>query len=131
MQKEQVVPYKRKLDKDIRCPLEYGMDVFGGRWKSRIICVLADGQLRYSALKRELHDITDTALASALKELQETGMVARKQYEEIPPRVEYALTRKGRSTIPLLQAICKWSGMFYREVEESAPHKCQRCDFAG
>ncbi len=123
--------YKRKLDKDIRCPLEYGMDVFGGRWKPRIICVLAEGQLRYSDLKRELTDITDTALAAALKELQETGMVARRQYEEIPPRVEYSLTTKGRSTIPLLQAICKWSGIFYREVGENAPHKCQRCDFAG
>ncbi len=121
--------YKRKLDKDIRCPLEYGMDVFGGRWKSRIICVLADGQLRYSVLKRELCDITDTALAAALKELQESNMVVRKQYEEIPPRVEYALTRKGESTVPLLQAICKWSGIFYREVEGNAPRKCLKCDF--
>ena len=123
--------YKRKLDKDIRCPLEYGIDVFGGRWKPRIICVLAEGPLRYSDLKRELVDITDTALATALKELQETEMVARKQYEEIPPRVEYSLTRKGESTIPLLQAICKWSGIFYRDVSDTAPHKCQRCDFVG
>ncbi len=122
--------YQRKLDKDIRCPLEYGMDVFGGRWKPRIICVLADGPLRYSVLKKELYDITDTTPASALKELQESEMVSRKQYEEIPPHVEYALTRKGQSTVPLLQAICKWSGIFYRDVEESAPHKCQRCDFA-
>ena len=121
--------YQRKLEKDIRCPLEYGIDVFGGRWKPRILCVLADGPLRYSALRGELVNITDTALANALKELQEADMVTRRQYEEIPPRVEYALTRKGESTIPLLQAICKWSGLFYRDVDESAPGKCRRCDF--
>ncbi len=121
--------YKRKLEKDIRCPLEYGIDVFGGRWKPRILCVLAEGPLRYSALRSELVNITDTALATALKELQEADMVARRQYEEIPPRVEYSLTAKGQSTIPLLQAICKWSGVFYRDVDESALSKCQRCDF--
>ncbi|MEI3377340.1 MAG: helix-turn-helix domain-containing protein [Coriobacteriales bacterium] len=121
--------YKRKLDKDIRCPLEYGIDVFGGRWKPRILCVLAEGHMRYSELRHELVDITDTALAAALKELQETDMVVREQFEEIPPRVEYALTQKGKSTIPLLQAICKWSGIFYRDVEDNAPAKCQRCDF--
>ncbi len=123
--------YKRKLDKDIRCPLEYGIDVFGGRWKPRILCVLSEGELRYSDLRRELVDITDTALASALRELQESDMVVRRQFEEIPPRVEYALTPKGQSTIPLLQAICRWSGIFYREVGENAPYKCQRCDFVG
>lgn len=121
--------YKRKLEKDIRCPLEYGIDVFGGRWKPRILCVLADGPLRYSDLRTELVNITDTALANALKELQNANMVTRRQFEEIPPRVEYALTSKGKSVIPLLQAICKWSGLFYRDVDESASGKCRRCDF--
>ena len=123
--------YRRKLEKDIRCPLEYGMDLIGGRWKSRIICVLADGPLRYSELRAELVDITDTALASALKDLQGNQLVKRRQYEEIPPRVEYELTKKGASLIPFLQALCKWSGIFYRDVKDDALRKCQRCDFHG
>lgn len=125
------MPYKRKLEKDIRCPLEYGMDLIGGRWKSRIICVLADGALRYSELRGELVDITDTTLAAALKDLQANQLVKRRQYECIPPRVEYELTQKGLSIIPLLQALCKWSGIFYRDIEDKALRKCQKCDFRG
>lgn len=125
------MPYKRKLEKDIRCPLEYGMDLIGGRWKSRIVCVLADGPLRYSELRSELVGITDTALSSALKDLQANQLVTRRQYEEIPPRVEYSLTQKGASVVPLLQALCKWSGIFYRNVEDKALRKCQKCDFHG
>ena len=63
--------YRRKIEKDIRCPLEYSMDVFGGKWKSRILCVLADGQMRYSALRESMVNVTDAALAGALKDLQE------------------------------------------------------------
>ena len=62
--------YKPKLEKDIRCPLEYGLNIFGGKWKSRIICVLAEKEcLRYSLLRKEMANITDTALAVNLKEL--------------------------------------------------------------
>lgn len=125
------VAYKRKLEKDIRCPLEYGMDVFGGRWKSRILCVLADGPLRYSELRGEMANVTDASLASALKELQQDALVTRKQYEEIPPRVEYGLTAKGDSVVPLLRSICKWSGIFYKDVGDEALAKCKRCDYRG
>ncbi len=123
--------YKRKLEKDIRCPLEYGLDVFGGKWKSRILCVLADGPMRYSALRGEMTDVSDPALAAALKDLQANGLVVRKQYEEIPPRVEYGLTEKGESVIPVLQHICQWSGIFYKDVGNNALKKCQRCDYTG
>lgn len=123
--------YKRKLEKDIRCPLEYGMDLIGGRWKSRIICVLAEGPLRYSQLRSELADITDTALAAALRDMQGTGLVERRQYEAIPPHVEYKLTAKGASLVPLLQTLCQWSGLYYHDVEDTALSKCQKCDFRG
>lgn len=95
--------YEPKLEKDIRCPLEYGLDVFSGKWKSRIICVLADKKvLRYSSLRKEMINITDAVLASALKELISDGIIDRHQYDEIPPRVEYSLTEKGKSVVPIL-----------------------------
>ena len=122
--------YKKKLDEDIRCPLEYGLSVFGGKWKSRIICVLAqNNKLRYSELRKELANITDAVLAAALKELIADDMVVRKAYNEIPPHVEYELTEKGQSAIPILQSICRWSGMFCKETDEGTLTQCQRCDY--
>ena len=107
--------YKPKLEKDIRCPLEYGLEVFGGKWKSRIICVLAEKKvLRYNQIRQEMVNITDAVLSSALKELIENNIIERKQYNEVPLRVEYSLSEKGLSVVPILQSICKWSGAFQK-----------------
>lgn len=117
------------MEKDIRCPLEYGLEIFGGKWKSRIICVLAEkGFLRYSSLRKEMANITDAVLASTLKELITNEIVERKQYNEIPPRVEYSLTKKGISVVPILQSICQWSGAYLKEESENALPQCQKCD---
>ena len=125
-----MIMYQKKLAADIRCPLEYGLSVFGGKWKSRIICVLAQkNKLRYSELRKELANITDAVLAAALKELIADDMVVRKAYNEIPPHVEYELTEKGKSAIPILQSICRWSGMFCKETDEGTLTQCQRCDY--
>jgi DNA-binding HxlR family transcriptional regulator len=122
--------YQRKLDKDIRCPLEYGLEVFGGKWKSRIICVLAAKRvLRYSELRKEMGNITDAVLTSSLKELMAKEIILRRSYDEIPPRVEYALSEKGKSVVPILQNICKWSGIFHKEDSENIMIHCQRCDY--
>lgn len=87
--------------------MEYGLEIFGGKWNSRIICVLAAKQtLRYSELRKEMGNITDAVLASTLKALIANGIVSRKSFDEIPPRVEYALTEKGASVVPILQSIC-------------------------
>lgn len=112
--------YERKTEKEILCPLEYGLDIFGGKWKSRIICVLsANGTMRYSAIRKELGNITDAVLAATLKEMIADKIVNRKQYEEIPPRVEYSLTNQGLSVLPILQSICKWSkGHSSAEIEK-------------
>ena len=100
--------YQPKLEKDIRCPLEYGLEIFGGKWKSRIICVLAEMKtLRYSELRKEMSNITDAVLASTLKELIRDKIVERKSFDEIPPHVEYSLSEKGLSVVPILQNICK------------------------
>lgn len=122
--------YQRKLDKDIRCPLEYGMKLFGGKWNSRIICVLSTlGTLRYSELRKEMGNITDAVLTSTLKELITNGIVIRKSYDEIPPRVEYSLSEKGQSVVPILQSICKWAGLFYHEEQNTTMVQCQKCDY--
>lgn len=72
------------------------MTIFGGKWKSCIICVLS----------------------ATLKDLIEDEIIDRKSYDEIPPRVEYSLTEKGRSVVTILQSICQWSDIFYKEDRE-------------
>lgn len=124
--------YKPKLDKDIRCPLEYGLDIFGGKWNSRIICVLAEkGTLRYSELRSELTNITDAVLGTSLKALIKNEILSRKSYDEIPPRVEYSLTEKGLSVVPILQSICQWAGAYHKEVSGKSMLQCQKCDYNG
>lgn len=122
--------YQHKMEDDIRCPLEYGLEIFGGKWKSRIICVLAEkGTLRYSTLRKEMSNITDAVLASTLKELIADNIVQRKSFDEIPPRVEYSLTEKGKSVIPILQSICRWSGAYHKEDNENTMTQCKKCDY--
>lgn len=122
--------YKKKLEEDIRCPLEYGLTIFGGKWKSRIICVLAAKEtLRYSEIRKEMFNITDAVLAATLKDLIANGIVDRRSYDEIPPRVEYSLTDKGKSVVPILQSICQWADIFYKNEGEIEMAQCQRCDY--
>ena len=75
-----------------------------------IICILSDmSPKRYSAIKRSLGDITNMMLAQSLKELEATGLVSRTQYNEVPPRVEYSLTERGKNAIPMLTAAAQWA----------------------
>lgn len=122
--------YKKKLDADIRCPLEYGLEIFGGKWDSRVICVLnARKILRYSEIRAEMKNVTDAVLSATLKKLIANGLIYRKSYDEIPPRVEYSLTERGESVVPILQSICKWSGIFQRESGAEVMTQCQKCDY--
>lgn len=120
--------YEPKLEKEIMCPLEYGLNIFGGKWKSRIICVLAsEDSRRYSEIRKELGNITDTVLATMLKELISDKMVYRKQYNEIPPKVEYSLTEEGKYVLPILQSICQWSRTHTDEELDKKLPICKNC----
>ena len=116
--------YQPKLEKDIRCPLEYGLDVFGGRWKSRILCVLATrGTLRYNQLRSEMVNISDAVLALNLKELIADGMLRREQFDEIPPRVEYSLTPTGHSLLPVIEVMAQWGEKYKKAAARKAGKK--------
>ena len=72
------------------CPLNYAMSIIGGKWKMQIICTLNNkGRMRYNELRKNLDGISNTVLANALKELEEKGLVERREYLEVPVRVEY------------------------------------------
>lgn len=92
------------------CPIRYTLEVLGGKWKFPIVCLLSGGvPTRYSTIKRKLPDITGMMLSQSLKELETSGLVHREQFSEIPPRVEYTLTEKGQTFIPVLNHIAQWA----------------------
>ena len=91
------------------CGLKKVIDIVGGKWKIMILCVIDYQEVvRYGELSRAIHGITNTMLANSLKELEADGLVERKQYNEIPVRVEYNLTEKAKSLIPILLQLKKW-----------------------
>ncbi|MDR0722173.1 MAG: helix-turn-helix transcriptional regulator [Treponema sp.] len=91
------------------CPLKKTMSVIGGKWKVPILCALhQDGTTRYNELKRKMRGITNTMLASSLKELEACGLIQRTQYPEMPVRVEYTLTSACDTLIPILNQLAHW-----------------------
>ena len=91
------------------CPLVNVQNLIGGKWKIPILCCLHnEGAMRYNALKRRISGITNTMLASALRELEESGLVVRTQYMEMPVRVEYALTQECDELMPILNKLAAW-----------------------
>ncbi len=91
------------------CPLQTALRRIGGKWKIPILCVLSGGQgIRYNELMKKVNGITNTMLASSLKELEKDGLITRVQYNEMPIRVEYFVTEKSKKLMPTLQALAMW-----------------------
>ncbi|WMJ79439.1 helix-turn-helix domain-containing protein [Clostridium sp. MB40-C1] len=95
-------------DKTYLCGMELTMDVIGGKWKSVILWHLRNKTLRFSQLKRRLHGITQKMLTQQLRELEEDGLINRKVFPQVPPKVEYSLTEYGQSIVPVLYSIYQW-----------------------
>ena len=92
------------------CPLNRAMALIGGKWKMQILCSLYNnGPTRYNQLKKTLDGVSNTVLANALRELEGDGLVHRREYLEVPVRVEYAITEPCRQLIPILDALGDWS----------------------
>ena len=92
------------------CPLNRAMALIGGKWKMQILCSLYNnGPTRYNQLKKALDGVSNTVLANALRELEGDGLVLRREYLEVPVRVEYAITEPCRQLIPILDALGDWS----------------------
>ncbi len=98
------------------CPVRKAMEIVGGKWKLFIIQHIGKKTLRYGEIKRAIPDITEKMLIQELKSLVEAGVVHKKSFGEIPPRVEYTLTEKGKKALPLLKHIKKF-GEYLQEQE--------------
>ena len=91
------------------CGLKKVINIVGGKWKIMILCVIdRDEVVRYGDLRRSIYGITNTMLAQSLKDMESDGLVIRKQYDEMPVRVEYSLSEKANSLIPILLELKRW-----------------------
>lgn len=96
------------------CPVTATMQVLGGKWKAILInAIYHTSPARFGELKRSVKGITQSMLTQQLRELEEDGLISRKIYAEIPPRVEYTLTEFGLTLSPIMQSMAKW-GEEYR-----------------
>lgn len=91
------------------CPATAALELLGRKWTGYILWALLDGPRRYTEILRAVAGITDRVLSVRLKELERAGIVERRQYAEIPARVEYSLTPRGRDLAPIIQEMARWS----------------------
>ena len=93
---------------DNKCPAEFTLAMIGGRWKIPIIFHLLEGRKRFTELARALHGVTQKMLTQQLREMARNGLVERKVFAQVPPKVEYSLTGLGTSLRPVVDAMCRW-----------------------
>lgn len=100
---------KCEIDK-IQCPIDYTLSIVGGKWNWLIIYELSQYKvLRYGELKKILTNITHKMLSQQLKSLEAEGLVNRTEYHQIPPKVEYSLTDKAKTLVPILDLMYEWA----------------------
>lgn len=99
------------------------LDVIGGKWKPLVIYELKEGTLRFGQLLTKVQPrITQRMLTKELRELEKDGLVTRTVYLQVPPKVEYSLTEKGASLIPILDQLCDWG---YEHMKDDIEFTCE------
>ena len=111
------------------CPIRNILARISDKWSILVLFTLNQSALmRFNALQKNIPDISQKMLTVTLRTLEEDGFVRRQVYAEVPPRVEYSLTEKGLSVMPILQSICDWSCAFYKIETDKETSQCMKCD---
>ncbi|SFM03477.1 winged helix-turn-helix transcriptional regulator [Methylobacterium pseudosasicola] len=101
------------------CAVEATLRLIDGKWKGVILYHLLEGTLRFNAIRRRLASVTQRMLTNQLREMEADGLIARTVYAEVPPKVEYSLTVRGRSLEPVIHALKVW-GDLHAELHPDA-----------
>ena len=91
------------------CPVEAALDIIGGKWKSIILFRVLEETRRFNELRRLVPNLTQRMLTNQLRELEHDGLIARKVYAQVPPKVEYSITDLGKTLEPVLLALTQWA----------------------
>ena len=107
--------------------VEMIMGIIAGKWKPAVIYALvSNGTLRFNDLRRLIPGVSQRMLTQQLRDLERHGIVKRALYPQVPPRVEYSLTKLGRSLHPIFKSVCRWADKNFADVERvAADHKGQ------
>jgi DNA-binding HxlR family transcriptional regulator len=100
-----------------RCPSRLVLERIADKWTALVIQILAGGTMRYAELQRAIGGISQKMLTQTLRSLERDGLVQRTVHPVVPPKVEYSLTRLGRTLIDPLQALCRWSEKHLAELQ--------------
>lgn len=101
-------PRHERFDCSPGCPVEATLALIGGKWKGVVLWHLLQGTLRFNEIRRRLPNVTQRMLTNQLRELEVDGFVIRTVYPEVPPKVEYSLSERGRSLEPVILALKAW-----------------------
>src|ERR1700761_2726386 len=102
------------------CPVEACTEVVGGKWKGKILFILFTGTKRFGELRKLLPETTQRMLTMQLRELEQDGIIERKVYSQVPPKVEYSISKKGESLKPIIDAMWHWGRDFLSNLPEDA-----------
>jgi DNA-binding HxlR family transcriptional regulator len=114
---EKIKIKRKEVEEEQICSVEAAINEIGGKWKPLILYSLKEGKQRFNEINKKLPAITQRMLTKTLRELESDEIIHRKIYAEVPPKVEYCLTKKGDSVMPILDALCQW-GKDYCEYED-------------
>lgn len=110
----------KKYREEDKCPVRNVLDRIGDKWSMLVLLLLDEaGVLRFNEIHKHIETISQKMLSTTLKTLEEDGLVIRKVYPEIPPRVEYQLSNRGKSLMPHLQALVIWAGDNFAKIKKS------------
>ena len=96
------------INNPLNCPVTRAMSIIGGKWKPIILNCIGEKKIRFGKLNQIIPSISNKVLASELKELEVYGLIKRTEFTEMPPRVEYELTKVGKSLIQILHELANW-----------------------
>ncbi len=96
------------MNKDNSCPLNYTMNLIGTKWKPLILFHLLEGALRSGILQKKIPGISNKMFTQTVRELEKDGLISRKVFPEVPPKVEYKLSERGKSLENILRSLDKW-----------------------
>jgi DNA-binding HxlR family transcriptional regulator len=116
---------RRKHQTEGGCPIEATLDVIGGKWKGMVLHRLLTGMNRFNELRRAVPNVTQRMLTRQLRELERDGVIHRRVYAEVPPRVEYSLTEFGLSLKPILMAMNDWGERYHGRAREARERGAQ------
>lgn len=102
-------PFEKKILSLTDTPFGYTLSMIGGKWRLVILYWLVEHErIRFNELQRKIGAITCKTLSRELKDMEADGLIIRREYPQIPPKVEYSLSEKGRSLLPIMEDMCRW-----------------------